>query len=177
MLDTKTKRDPSGKFTFSVYRKPTHTDQYLQFSSNQPLQHKLGVIRTLYHRAQTLCSTEEAKLQEIDHIKRVLTVSGYTKSAWANATKPHAAPKVQREAQDKKYKGYISLPYVGQCTDALAKRIRKAGVAVHMRPTNTIRSRLVHPKDRVEKQDKCGVVYHISCEDCNANYVGEQRGP
>ncbi len=28
--------------TFSVYRKPTHMDQYFQFCSNQPLQHKLG---------------------------------------------------------------------------------------------------------------------------------------
>ena len=173
MLDTKTNREPSGKLSFSVYRKPTHTDQYLQFDSNQPLQHKLGVIRTLYHRAQILCSTEEAKLQEIDHLKKVLTVSGYTKSAWANATKPHSAPKAQRDPQDKQYKGYISLPYVGQVTDALAKRIRKAGVAVHLRPTNTIRSRLVHPKDKVEKLQKCGVVYQISCEECNANYVGE----
>ena len=49
MLDTKTTRNPSGKLSFTVYRKPTHTDQYLQFNSNQPLQHKLGVIRTLSH--------------------------------------------------------------------------------------------------------------------------------
>ena len=29
MLDTLTSRHPSGKLEFSVYRKPTHTDQYL----------------------------------------------------------------------------------------------------------------------------------------------------
>ena len=37
MLDTKINKQMSGKLTFSVYRKPTHTDQYLQFDSNQPL--------------------------------------------------------------------------------------------------------------------------------------------
>ena len=88
MLDTVTTRDDNGKLSFAVYRKPTHTDQYLQFDSNQPLQHKLGVIRTLHHRCQAICSSEEAKLAELDHLKKVLTVSGYTKSAWQTATTP-----------------------------------------------------------------------------------------
>ena len=65
MLDARIHRSISGKLNFSVYRKPTHTDQYLNFTSNQPLQHKLGVIRTLHHRCKTICSTEEAKLNEI----------------------------------------------------------------------------------------------------------------
>ena len=69
MLDAKIRRDNSGSLSFTVYRKPTHTDQYLQFSSNQPLQHKLGVIRTLYHRCNTICSSEEAKSEEIEHLK------------------------------------------------------------------------------------------------------------
>ena len=88
MLDVKTQRGDEGRLSFTVYRKPTHTDQYLQFDSNQPLQHKLGVIRTLHHRAQTLCSTEEAKMNEIEHLQRVLSISGYTKSAWVTNTKP-----------------------------------------------------------------------------------------
>ena len=168
----------SGKLSFSVYRKPTHTDQYLQFNSNQPLQRKLGVVRTLYHRAQTLCSTEAAKLDEIDHIKKVLTISGYTKSAWSRVTRPRTVlSKVPRET-DGKHRGYISLPYVGPVSDAVARLIRKNGVAVHMRPTNTIRSRLVHPKDKVDKKDKCGLVYLVKCLDCDAwTMWGKHRGP
>ncbi len=40
---------------FSVFCKVIHTDEYLQFSSNQPLQHKTDVITTLYHRTNTTC--------------------------------------------------------------------------------------------------------------------------
>ena len=40
-------RDDTRQLSFQVYRKPTHTEQYLSFSSHHPLQHKLGVI---WHR-------------------------------------------------------------------------------------------------------------------------------
>ncbi len=52
------------RLTFSVYHKPTHTDQYLQFCSNQPQQHKLGVIRALAHRCAPICKDRESRTQE-----------------------------------------------------------------------------------------------------------------
>ena len=173
MLDALTTRNAEGQLSFKVYRKPTHTDQYLQFQSNQPLHHKLGVIRTLHHRCMTLCSTEDLKLQELEHLQKVLTVSGYTKAAWNTATgfsKP-AATSVNKASTV--HKGSISLPYVGPVTEAIARNIRKTGVQVHLKPTNTIRSRLVHPKDKLGKLEQAGVVYKISCNDCTSTYVGE----
>ena len=138
MLDADIRRSPTGQLSFSVFRKPTHMDQYLQFSSNQPLQHKLGVIRMLHHRYNTICLSEEAKLREIDHLKKVLSVSGYTKSAWVTATKPKA-PTVPQDPSTTRYKGSITLPYVGHLTDVICRTIRKAGVSVHLKPCNTIR--------------------------------------
>ena len=172
MLDTKTKRDARGRLSFSVYRKPTHTDQYLQFDSNQPLQHKLGVIRTLHHRARTLCSTEDSLMDELEHLQKVLSISGYTKSAWVNATRPHTTT-AQNDTNRQPTKGHITLPYMGKCSDVIARKIRSAGVKVHLRPYNTVRGQLVHPKDRVPKGEKCGLVYHVKCGECTASYVGE----
>ena len=171
MLDTNITRSNTGSLSFMVYRKPTHTDQYLQFSSNQPLQHKLGVIRTLYHRCETICSEEETRSHEIQHLQKVLSISGYPRSAWVTATNPRPAKSTTHKGRQ--IRGSVTLPYAGPVSEALARTIRKAGVAVHHRPYNTIRSRLVHPKDKVNKVDRAGVVYHIQCSDCNVTYVGE----
>ncbi|XP_066026394.1 uncharacterized protein [Pocillopora verrucosa] len=35
-LDTAVLREPDGRLTISVYRKPTHTDQYLAYNSHHP---------------------------------------------------------------------------------------------------------------------------------------------
>ena len=35
-LDTSVSREPDGCLTTSVYRKPTHTDQYLAYDSHHP---------------------------------------------------------------------------------------------------------------------------------------------
>ena len=174
MLDTLTHRDNEGCLSFSVYRKPTHTDQYLQFGSNQPLQHKLGVVKTLIHRCHTICSTEEAKIKELEHLQKVLAVSGYPKSAWKTATAANPPRLPHRlHTADRTFKGSVSLPYVGPVSEAVARYIRKAGVQVHLRPTNTIRAKLVHPKDKVDRLDQAGVVYKIQCNDCPDVYVGE----
>ena len=74
---------------------------------------------------------------------------------------------------EKTYKGSVTLPYVGPVSEAVARYIRKTGVQVHLRPTNTLRAKLVHPKDKVERLQQAGVVYKIKCNDCPELYVGE----
>ena len=56
-LDVLLMREEDGTVSTSVYRKPTHTDQYLAFESHHPMVHKRAVVRTLMHRAEALCSS------------------------------------------------------------------------------------------------------------------------
>ncbi|XP_072046940.1 uncharacterized protein [Amphiura filiformis] len=60
-LDCLVSIQSNGELITSVYRNDTHTDQYLLFDSHHPLVHKLGVIKTLFHRADTISSNEDAK--------------------------------------------------------------------------------------------------------------------
>ena len=71
-LDTKetAKNDRSTKI--HVYRKPTHTDQYLNWDSSHPLEHKRSMIRTLLGRAHQDVSEEQDKKEEKEHMRKVL---------------------------------------------------------------------------------------------------------
>ena len=51
--------------------------------------------------------------------------------------------------------------------------LRSKGIATHVKPSNTIRQALVSPKDKDDTMDQAGVVYHIQCGNCPAEYVGE----
>ena len=53
-LDTLIMRKPDGSVKLCIYRKKTHTDQYLQFSSHHPLHRKARVIRTLLDRSESI---------------------------------------------------------------------------------------------------------------------------
>ena len=80
-LDTIVKPEVDGGLSITVYRKPTHTDQYLQWDSHHNLSAKLSVINTLSHRAQTVCSNLELLKQEKEHLRKALTQCKYPK--WA----------------------------------------------------------------------------------------------
>ena len=56
----------------TVYCKPTHTDQYLQWDSNHNLAAKYSVIGTLTHRANTVCMTPELLNEELEHLREAL---------------------------------------------------------------------------------------------------------
>ena len=55
-LDMLITPDEDGRLDTTVYRKPTHTDQYLHWDSHHAITSKYNVIGTPYHRARTIYS-------------------------------------------------------------------------------------------------------------------------
>ncbi|XP_046326299.2 uncharacterized protein LOC124110877 [Haliotis rufescens] len=56
----------------SVYRKPTHTNQYIHYNSCHHLQIKQAIIATLTRRAKSICHPD-ALSSELDHLKETFT--------------------------------------------------------------------------------------------------------
>ena len=72
-LHTTVKPEADGTLSITVYRKPTYTDQYLQWDSHHHPSAKFSVIHTLSHRAQTVCSNPELLHKEKAHLRNALT--------------------------------------------------------------------------------------------------------
>ena len=67
--------------SITVYHKPTHTDQYLQWDSCHNLAAKYSVIGTRTHRASTVCTTPELLNEELEHPREALARCKYPR--WA----------------------------------------------------------------------------------------------
>ena len=187
-LDTLTVINDDGSVRTKVFRKETHTDQYLNFQSNHPLEHKRGVVRTLVNRAESIVSKEEELKEEKHHIREALRLNGYPD--WIIDDKPSTdqspTPSEQSEAPMAQQRGAESgvnsrpsrrypvvIPYIRGLSEELRRTFKKYDVRMYFKPTNTLRQLLVRPKDKLPKERVVGPVYHIQCEDCPASYVGE----
>ncbi|XP_072033335.1 uncharacterized protein [Amphiura filiformis] len=178
MLDVMVKREENGSLSFQIYRKPTHTNQYLNFASHHPLQHKLGVVRTLVDRASSIVTKEEDLDHELNSIHKSLAVCGYDKWTLDTATnKTNAKRHVRNSDSEQQVKGWVTIPYLAGVSESLRRVLRSHGIVTHIKPQNTIRSLLVAPKDKTDKLDKSGAVYGLKCLDCSSSYVGESARP
>ncbi len=99
----------------------------------------MGVIRTLTHRADTIISDPQYKERELKHLKKVLSVAGYSKRAWQAPGRKKIRPHPWNTDCDRA-KGHMTLPYIGGVTEPISRLIRKTGVAPHAKPHTTTRS-------------------------------------
>ena len=71
-LDTQVVPGPNNTPITTVYRKPTHTDQYLCWDSNHYIGAKHSVYNTLAHRAKIVSHNKGALQKELQHIRNAL---------------------------------------------------------------------------------------------------------
>ena len=85
-LDTSVTSQSDGSLATTVYRKPTHINQYLQWDSQHAITNKYSIISSLLHRAKHICSNQQLLEEEQSHIQRALSMCKYPD--WAiNRTK------------------------------------------------------------------------------------------
>ena len=96
-LDTFLKRN-NGEISVLVYRKPTHTDQYLQYSSHHQTSCKESVVFSLFNRAYSIITNKDDLRKENARIKQVLKENGYqesiTSKIFKKITNNHSLPQL-----------------------------------------------------------------------------------
>ena len=176
-LDTLSVVEEGGNIKTKVYRKDTHTDQYLNFESNHPLEHMRGIVRTLFHHAESVVSNELDRQKELEHIRSALSLNGYPdwRLGESREVKETEEPEVtsQVKEKEKKKRFLVVIPYVKGLAEEVRRGLSGYGVPLYFKPTNTLRQMLVRPKQQVQKDKMVAPVYRIECNSCQASYVGE----
>ena len=65
-LDTLVTSKGDGSLSTSIYRNPTHTNQYLQWDSHHAIANKYSVINSLLHRAKYICSNQDQHRRRVN---------------------------------------------------------------------------------------------------------------
>ena len=61
--------------------------------------------------------------------------------------------KSKKENEGEKSRGMMLLPYVNGLSEKVTRILRKRGVATAMKPHTTIKTLLVHPKDKADLKE------------------------
>ena len=67
----------------------------------------------------------------------------------------------------------VALPYIKGLSENLQRLFRTHDIPTFHKPFNTLRNVLVKPKDKIPKEQQCGLVYEITCKNCDSTYIGE----
>ena len=172
-------------FSTSVYRKPTFSGVYSNFTSFIPVSYKFGLVYTLLYRCFAICSNLNKFHEEVMFLKTVMGKNGYPLSFIDVCVKKFLSnvrqPKISIAVVPKK-EFTLVLPYIG--SRSLGVRARILRLVKDTMPQCNIRvvfqsstrlAQFFRFKDRVPRCLRSGVVYKFLCGRCNAAYYGETQ--
>ena len=149
-LDIFLKRN-SGKISVLVYNKPTHTDQYLHYSSHHQTSCKGSVVSSLFNRAYSIITNKDYLAKENPRIKQVLKENGYQESIiskiFKRITNNHSLSQTQQQTQatdiqKEEIRMSINLPYVEATSEQLRCTLRSHKIRSTFYTESTLRKLL-----------------------------------
>ena len=159
----------------TIWRKATHTDQYLDFNSNHHIKQKIGILSSFEHRIDNLITTEEDKQKERTHVKKALKRCGHPNWTLNRKKKPK-----NKDEEKVERRGKVIIPYIKGTSEKLSRIFRRYDIETIHRPTSKLKAIICNKmKDKVEMLDRTGAVYYNVCKKTNCNerpkndYVGE----
>ena len=128
-------------------------------------------------RAENVCSDPVILAKEMEHLNKVLQYNNYPQWIIDKCGRSkHSGPLIYPETgKEIKKQFFVSVPYFPGLSESSKKIFKYTPIQVCFKGVNTLKSLLMHPKDKVSTDQKKDVVYHWECQTdgCNSSYVGE----
>jgi uncharacterized protein (UPF0335 family) len=179
-LDLMIKRSENMLST-RIYRKPTHTQLYINWRSNHPKNVLIGTLKSLIHRAHKLTDEKDDLLDEIQLLKDVFLSNGYPmnlvektiKESWNVELIKSLQQSEEKEDKTSEFYEVIHAPYIQGFSEVIQRELRKANIGFVPDVRLRLQSLTCRPKQEEPKERMKDVVYGIQCLTCNLWYIGE----
>ena len=172
-----------NNFQTSVYRKKHSIGLYTNYLSFTPFSYKMGLVKTLLHRAFVISSNWSIFYLELSKIKELLEKNIYPNNFIDQQIKQYLheqfIDKNHKEPSNTTYVSYYKLPYIGNLSTEIKQKIIKhcryycksTNIKILFSPFKV--GDLFSVKESEPKYLRSFVVYRFTCSGCNASYIGE----
>ena len=173
-LDTLLRRKDDSSLEVTVYRKPTHTDRYLNFHSHHPVHVKRGLVKCLFERARSIITTQESLREEEKHVVEALKQNGYPDTFICAASKALRSKEADQDVdvEETDRTPLVVLPYVAGVSEDIRRVCSRFGIRAVFKSGQNLRLMLTKVKDTLPLEKRSRVVYQIPCS-CGQVYIGE----
>ncbi|KFD53929.1 hypothetical protein M513_05196 [Trichuris suis] len=163
-------KEMSGQLKTTVYRKPTHSNRYLHFSSHHLRAVMKGIMRGMVKRAIDLCEPEFLR-EVLHHIYKTFKENGYP-SQFLHSVMQETIESSRRVHKNDLPGPRILLPYYKGLSEKIQRLGRRLHFSVCYKRGPNLRSLLRTDKVKLPIDKFPGVVYEVKCS-CSASYIGE----
>ena len=175
----------NNRFNTTVYRKPTFSGLYSNFSSFMPMLYKKGLLKTLFHRAFMICCDWDRFHSEVSFLKKTFR---------KNKFPTNFIEKIIREFLNKifinkpiyahvpKKDIFMSLPFLGHESFLIKKRLNKlfsiyypqCKLNLVFKCNYRLRNCFTF-KDKIPNYIRSHLLYSYSCGRCKSAYIGKSK--
>jgi hypothetical protein len=181
-------------FNTTVYRKDTFSGLLNKWNSYVSKSYKVSAISNMVYRAINICSTYVLMDKEFEFIREIALKNGYSRDfidGQIRITLNRSLKKdgggettrvKQKEITPVKETVFcmLNVPYIGLSTKHFISRIQRfvkkekpnVRALVFPTPPPSVGHGFKN-KDDIPKNLQSGIVYHITCNDCSSQYIGQ----
>jgi len=163
------------------YKKATCSGRYLHYYSGHPICHKVGTIYGLIDRA-LLLSHPIFQQKNLEYVIKVLLDNDYPlelifqkiNQRIKDIVRKNNSKKPQQNVEENVRK-ILLLPYIRSISEEINLSIDKNIYITGYRILNKLTGFIKRHKDANDFEVNNNIVYKISCNNCNASYVGQTK--